>query len=76
VTDGTAIRIHNERGAFEARARVTDKVPPGTVWMRDGWRGVNDLTNGAPAVPDAACSLFSFTVGQSAFDARVEVSPL
>src|SRR5438128_2692901 len=76
VTDGAAIRIHNERGALEARARVTDKVPAGTVWMRDGWRGVNDLTSGAQAVPDEACALFPFTVGQSAYDARVEVSPL
>jgi anaerobic selenocysteine-containing dehydrogenase len=76
VTDGAAIRIHNERGALEARARVTDKVPAGTVWMRDGWRGVNNLTSGAPAIPDEACGLFPFTTGQSAYDARVEVSPL
>jgi anaerobic selenocysteine-containing dehydrogenase len=76
VTDGAAIRIHNERGALEARARVTDKVPDGTVWMRDGWRGVNDLTSGAAAIPDEAAGLFPFTTGQSAYDARVEVSPL
>jgi anaerobic selenocysteine-containing dehydrogenase len=76
VADGAAIRIHNERGSFEARARVTDKVPAGTVWMRDGWRGVNDLTSGTPAIPDEACGLFPFSVGQSAYDARVEVSPL
>jgi anaerobic selenocysteine-containing dehydrogenase len=76
VTDGAAIRIHNERGALEARARVTEKVPGGTVWMRDGWRGVNDLTSGAPSIPDEACELFPFTAGQSAYDARVEVSPL
>src|SRR4029453_13368449 len=30
VIDGAAIRIHNERGALEARARVTEKVPAGT----------------------------------------------
>ena len=76
VADGAAIRIHNERGALEARARVTDKVPAGTVWMRDGWRGVNNLTSGAPSIPDEACGLFPFTAGQSAYDARVEVSPL
>ncbi len=75
VADGAAIRIHNERGALEARARVTDKVPAGTVWMRDGWRGVNNLTSGAPSIPDEACELFPFTAGQSAYDARVEVSP-
>jgi anaerobic selenocysteine-containing dehydrogenase len=76
VIDGAAIRIYNERGALEARARVTDKVPAGTVWMRDGWRGLNDLTSGTPAIPDDACELFPFTAGQSAYDARVEVSPL
>jgi anaerobic selenocysteine-containing dehydrogenase len=76
VADGVAIRVHNERGALEARARVTDKVPAGTVWMRDGWRGVNNLTSGAPSIPDEACELFPFTAGQSAYDARVEVSPL
>jgi hypothetical protein len=32
--------------------------------------------NGAPAIPDEACDLFPFTAGQSAYDARVEVSPL
>jgi hypothetical protein len=37
---------------------------------------VNDLTSGAPAIPDEACGLFPFTVGQSAYNARVEVSPL
>ena len=76
VTDGAAIRIHNERGALEARARVTDKIAAGTVWMRDGWRGINDLTSGAPAIPDEAAGLFPFTTGQSAYDARVEVSPI
>jgi anaerobic selenocysteine-containing dehydrogenase len=75
VADGAAIRIHNERGALVARARVTDKVPAGTVWMRDGWRGVNNLSSGAPSIPDEACELFPFTAGQSAYDARVEVSP-
>jgi hypothetical protein len=44
--------------------------------MRDGWRGVNDLTSGARSIPDEACELFPFTAGQSAYDARVEVSPL
>ena len=55
---------------------MTDKVPAGTVWMHDGWRGVNDLASAAPSIPDEACDLFPFTAGQSACDARVEVSPL
>ena len=76
VTDGAAIRIHNERGALSARALVTTRIPPGTVWMRDGWLGLNELTAGAPVIPDAAVDAFGFSGGQAAFDARVEVEPV
>jgi hypothetical protein len=58
-----------------ARALVTDRVPAGTVWMRDGWDGLNRLTSGAAVIPDEAVELFAFAAGQAAFDARVEVSP-
>ncbi len=76
VTEGAAVRLHNERGAMRARARVTDRIPAGTVWMRDGWAGLNDLTAGGPVVADAAVDAFhalGFSGGQAAFDARVEV---
>jgi anaerobic selenocysteine-containing dehydrogenase len=76
LSDGAPIRIVNDRGAMAARARVTERVPPGTVWMRDGWLGLNDLTTGAPAIPDAAVHAFTalgFSGGQATFDARVEV---
>jgi anaerobic selenocysteine-containing dehydrogenase len=76
VSDGAAIRIVNERGAMPARARVTERIPAGTVWMRDGWLGLNELTEGAPAVPDGAVEEFralGFSGGQATFDARVEV---
>ena len=76
VTDGAAIRIHNERGALSARALVTARIPPGTVWMRDGWLGLNELTAGASVIPDAAVDAFGFSGGQAAFDARVEVEPV
>jgi len=75
VTDGAAIRIFNERGELAARAHVTDKVPPGTVWMRDGWGGLNRLTDGGAALPDEAVDVFGFSAGQASFDARVEVAP-
>ena len=75
VGDGAAIRIYNERGEFRARSRVTDRIPPGTVWMRDGWEGLNRLTSGRPCIPDAAVDLFPFSAGQAAFDAMVEVAP-
>jgi len=78
VADGAPIRIVNERGAMPARARVTDRIPPGAVWMHDGWAGLNDLTAGAPALPDAAVEAFrdlGFSGGQATFGARVEVQP-
>jgi anaerobic selenocysteine-containing dehydrogenase len=76
IADGAAIRIHNERGVMRARARVTDRIPAGTVWMRDGWAGLNDLTAGTPVVADAAVDAFhalGFSGGQATFGARVEV---
>ena len=75
LADGAAIRIFNQRGELAARARVTDKIPAGTVWMRDGWPGLNALTAGAAVLPDAAVDLFAFSAGQASFDALVEVAP-
>ena len=75
LTDGSAIRIFNARSDMMARAHVTDRIPAGTVWMRDGWPGLNRLTSGAAVLPDAAVDLFEFSAGQSSFDAMVEVAP-
>jgi anaerobic selenocysteine-containing dehydrogenase len=75
VRDGAAIRIYNDRGDLAARAHVTDKIAPGTVWMRDGWPGLNGLTAGAAVLPDEAVELFGFSAGQATYDARVEVAP-
>ena len=74
VADGAPIRIFNERGELAARAHVTDRIPAGTVWMRDGWPGLNRLTAGAEVLPDVAVDLFAFSAGQASFDAKVEVA--
>jgi anaerobic selenocysteine-containing dehydrogenase len=74
LADGVSIRIYNERGEMKARARLTEKIPRGTVWMRDGWTGLNDLTSGAAAIPDEAVDAFGFSGGQATFDATVEVA--
>lgn len=74
IGDGARIRIFNGRGKFRAKARVTDEVPAATVWMRDGWTGLNDLTSGGPSIPDEAVDVFEFSAGQAAFDAMVEVA--
>ena len=75
VADGADVRVYNERGELRARALVTDRVPPRTVWMRDGWDGLNRLTAGESCIPDAAVEVFGFAAGQAAFDAAVEVAP-
>jgi len=74
VTDGAAIRVHNERGELLARALVTDRIAAGTVWMRDGWEGLNVLTSGGAVIRDDVVDAFGFSGGQAAFDAMVEVS--
>jgi anaerobic selenocysteine-containing dehydrogenase len=76
IEDGVAIRLYNERGEFRALARVTAKIRPGTVWMRDGWEGLNRLTSGGACIPDEAVDLFSFSSGQASFDAKVDVAKL
>ena len=76
LADGDGVRIFNQRGEMKARCLVTDRVPPGTVWMRDGWTGLNTLTSGAPVLPDAAVDVFDgFSGGQAEFEARVDVAP-
>jgi anaerobic selenocysteine-containing dehydrogenase len=75
VKDGAAIRVYNQRGEMQARARVTADVPSGTVWMRDGWIGLNTLTDGTAVLPDEAVDIFGFSGGQASFDAAVEVAP-
>jgi anaerobic selenocysteine-containing dehydrogenase len=71
--DGDAVKFYNERGEFQAKARVTDNVLPGTVWMRDGWVGLNHLTSGDAVLTGDALPLFPFSVGQAHYGARVEV---
>ena len=73
LPDGSAIRLYNERGEMRARARVTAAIGAGTVWMHDGWEGLNSLTSGVAAIPDDAVDVFAFSAGQASFDAMVEV---
>jgi anaerobic selenocysteine-containing dehydrogenase len=76
IEDGKEIRLLNERGILQARAHVTERVPAGTVWMRDGWLGLNCVTSGEACIPDAAVDLFPFAAGQATFEALVEAAPL
>jgi len=74
LADGDAVRVFNERGAFDARAHVTDQIPAGVVWMQDGCVGLNSVTSGVPVLPAQALDFFAFSVGQTEFAAKVEVA--
>lgn len=74
IKDRAAIRLENAKGAFDAVAKVTDQAPEGTVWMHDGWFGLNTLTESQAALPETALNGFAFTVGQSDYQAEIEVT--
>jgi anaerobic selenocysteine-containing dehydrogenase len=76
IEDGQEIRLLNERGVLQARAHVTERVPAGTLWMRDGWLGLNCVTSGEACIPDTAVDLFPFAAGQATFAALVEAAPV
>jgi len=63
LSSGDGIKIYNERGEFGAKAHVTEDVPPGVVWIRDGWVGLNHLTSGDPVLTGDALSLSSLVTG-------------
>jgi anaerobic selenocysteine-containing dehydrogenase len=73
IVNGDQIELSNVRGVFQARAKVTPRMPKGTVWIRDGWPGLNVLTDGVSVLPTAALQAFPFSVGQNHFGARVEI---
>jgi hypothetical protein len=61
LSNGDANRIYNERGEFGAKAHITDDVPPGVVWIRDGWAGLNHFTSGDAVLTGDALSLFPWS---------------
>ncbi|HET8843812.1 MAG TPA: molybdopterin-dependent oxidoreductase, partial [Ktedonobacteraceae bacterium] len=72
ISNGARIVMKNQRGQCEAVARVTDAVSPGVVWMRDGWSGINRLTNGAQSLPLLASeAIAGVPGGQAAYDAQI-----
>jgi formate dehydrogenase major subunit len=47
VADGEYVRVSSRRGSVKVRARITDEIPPGLVWMAFHFRegNANWLTN-------------------------------
>ncbi|HEX2171298.1 MAG TPA: molybdopterin oxidoreductase family protein [Dehalococcoidia bacterium] len=73
LRDGDLVRVHNDRGEFRARLRVSDRVRPGVAvapsiwWNRSGGGGGN-VNQTTPAGPT------DFGGAPSFYDNRVEVS--
>jgi anaerobic selenocysteine-containing dehydrogenase len=76
LADGDPVQVYNQRGAFEAKALLTNQIPAGVIWMRDGCLGMNRVTSGAPILPENALGLFRFSVGQAEYNAMVDVKAL
>jgi anaerobic selenocysteine-containing dehydrogenase len=76
LAEGASIRVRNDRGTMAAIVHVTDRIPAGTVWMRDGWLELNRLTDRSPVLPDHVVDLLPFPAGQANFGARVQVEAL
>jgi anaerobic selenocysteine-containing dehydrogenase len=73
IRHADTLTIWNDRGTVEAKARVTDDVPPGVVWMRDGWVAVNRLTANEPCMTSDQAEAFGIIGGQATYEALVEV---
>lgn len=74
ISHGDSVRLFNDRGELEAKARVTDAVPAGVVWMHDGWAGVNRLTSSENAIPNVAVASFPNAARRSETALRLPVS--
>ncbi len=73
IAHGDRIELFNDRGRSEAVARVTDDVPPGLVWMRDGWVAVNRLTANDPCMTPEQAEGVPIPGGQATYEALIEV---
>lgn len=76
IQERQKVMVFNDRSEFQARAKVTARMFPGTVWVRTGWPGLNALTACAPCLPDEAVEALGFPAGQAAHEALVEVKKL
>jgi anaerobic selenocysteine-containing dehydrogenase len=73
IVDGDKVRVHNDRGSFEALARVTDRARPGvavapSIW----WQKLSPDGRNANAVTSQA--LTDLGQGATFYDCLVEVA--
>ena len=76
IADGGLVRIHNDRGAFTVRARVSDDTIPGVVVAPTGWWCAHHR-GGLGAQATTSQALTSSLVRAPTFnDNRVEAEPV
>ena len=61
--------------AQAARGYVTDRIPPGVVWIRSGFEETNRLTAAAACLPDARVDRLDAFAGQAGYGVSVEIEP-
>ncbi len=71
IGDGDTLRIFNDRGAFTAKARITDKTRNGVVVALSVWW--KKLTDGTNANDVTSQELTDFGAAATFYDALVEV---
>src|SRR4051794_17820627 len=74
ISDGTRVKIFNDRGTFTADAVVTDRVRPGVVSAQSVWWG-RLTSDGANANQTTSQALTDIGRGATFYDNLVEVAP-
>jgi anaerobic selenocysteine-containing dehydrogenase len=73
IADGDPVRIHNDRGSFQARAEVTDRARPGVVVAASIW-WKKLAPGGANANAVTSQALTDFGRAATFYDCLVEVA--
>jgi anaerobic selenocysteine-containing dehydrogenase len=75
IRDGDRIRIYNDRGAFEVRARVSDDTPPSVLVAPMGWWR-HDYAGRATSQVTTSQRLTTLGQAPTFNDNRVEAKPI
>ena len=74
IADGELVRVHNDRGSFRCRARVSDDARPGVVVAPMGWWN-RDYADGRSSQATTPQALSPLAEAPTFNDNRVEVEP-
>lgn len=75
IREGESVRVWNERGAFEATARVSQDLRPGVVWAPSVW-WLSASPGGHNANAVTSQGLTDIGGGATFYDCAVHVAPL